>query len=64
MAEKSSRFTRKSTLDNYVSEKYDVIENNLLGTYDEDGEYVLAPQIVKELLKVHLVILYIVLVIF
>lgn len=50
MAEKN-RFTRRVTQDNYVSEKIDVLENNLLGTYDADGEYVLAPQIVKELLS-------------
>lgn len=46
-----SKITRKNTQDNYVTEKFDVIENNLLGTYDEDGEYVLAPQIIQELLK-------------
>ena len=50
MAEKN-RFTRRVTQDNYISEKIDVLENNLLGTYDADGEYVLAPQIVKELLS-------------
>lgn len=49
MAEKS-RFTRRATQDNFVTEKIDVIENNLLGTYDDDGEYVIAPQIIKELL--------------
>ena len=50
MAEKN-RFTRRVTQDNYISEKIDVLENNLLGTYDADGEYVIAPQIVKELLS-------------
>ena len=50
MAEKS-RFTRRVTQDNFVSEKIDVIENNLLGTYDDDGEYVIAPQIIKELMS-------------
>lgn len=50
MAEKN-RFTRRVTQDNYISEKIDVIENNLLGTYDVDGEYVIAPQIIKELLS-------------
>ena len=50
MAEKS-RFTRRATQDNFVTEKIDVIENNLLGTYDDDGEYVIAPQIIKELLS-------------
>ncbi len=50
MAEKN-RFTRRVTQDNYISEKIDVLENNLLGTYDADGEYVIAPQIIKELLS-------------
>lgn len=49
MAEKN-RFTRRITQDNYISEKIDVIENNLLGSYDADGEYIIAPQIIKELL--------------
>ena len=34
-----NRFTRKPTQDNYVSEKIDVFTNNLLGDYDDDGNY-------------------------
>ena len=43
--------TRKITQDNFVTERIDVIKNNLLGSYDDDGDYVIAPQIVKELLE-------------
>lgn len=48
---KDNKYTRKLTQDNFVTEKIDVIENNLLGTYDEDGNYFIAPQIVEELIE-------------
>ena len=30
----------------------DVIHNNLLGSYNEDGKYIIAPIIVEELIKI------------
>ena len=42
-------FTRLTTQDNFVSEKIDVIKNNLLGSYDDENEYFISPQIVQEL---------------
>lgn len=47
---KDIRMQRKLTQDNFVTEKIDVIQNNLLGSYDDDGNYVIAPQIVEELI--------------
>ena len=52
MAEKS-KITRTVTQDNFVTEKIDVIQNNLLGIYEDDGDYKISPQIVKELLSLH-----------
>lgn len=46
-----NKFTRKHTQDNYVSEKIDIFTNNLLGDYDNNGNYEIAPQIVNELLE-------------
>lgn len=46
-----NKFTRKSTQDNFVSEKIDIFTNNLLGDYDNNGNYEIAPQIVNELLE-------------
>lgn len=43
--------TRKVTQDNFVTEKIDVIKNNLLGSYDDEGNYFIAPQIIDELIK-------------
>jgi len=48
---KNGRFTRITTQDKFVTEKIDVIQNNLLGSYDDDGNYSLAPKIVQELLS-------------
>ncbi|MBQ7352010.1 MAG: hypothetical protein IJW59_04040 [Clostridia bacterium] len=48
---KNGKLTRKITQDNFVTEKIDVIKNNLLGTYDDDGNYTIASQIVEELVK-------------
>lgn len=50
MKEKNS-LTRKITQDNFTTEKIDVIKNNLLGSYDDEGNYFIAPQIVSELLS-------------
>lgn len=43
--------TRKLTLDEFVTEKIDVIKNNLLGSYDEQGNYFLSRPVIEELLK-------------
>jgi len=51
MANKN-KLSRKITQDNFVTEKIDVINNNLLGTYDNEGNYTLASQIVDELIKI------------
>ena len=47
----NDKFTRKNTQDNFVTEKMDIIKNNLLGQYDEKGNYNIAPQIVGELIN-------------
>ncbi len=47
----NDKFTRKNTQDNFVTEKMDIIKNNLLGQYDEKGNYNIAPQIVNELIN-------------
>lgn len=44
-------FVRKDTQDNFVTEKMDIIKNNLLGEYDDNGNYHIAPQIVSELIE-------------
>ena len=44
-------FERKHTQDNFVTEKIDIVKNKLLGNYDENGNYSIAPQIVNELLE-------------
>lgn len=44
-------FVRKDTQDNFVTEKMDIIKNNLLGEYDDNGNYHIAPQIVNELIE-------------
>lgn len=45
-----NKITRKITQDNFTTEKIDVIENTLLGDYDNNGHYFIAPQIINELL--------------
>jgi len=45
-----SPIKRKTTHDNFVTEKLDIIENGLLGSYDARGNYFIAPQIVDELI--------------
>ena len=49
--EKQIELTRKVTQDNFVTEKIDVIKNNLLGSYDENGDYVIPSQIIDELVS-------------
>lgn len=44
------KFTRKITQDDFVTEKNDIIKNNLLGIYDENNEYHISSQIVEELI--------------
>lgn len=46
-----STFSRKTTQDNFVTEKVDIFKNNLLGEYDDNGNYSIAPQIVQELIE-------------
>ena len=43
-------FTKKPTQDNFITEKVDIYKNNLLGEYDANGNYSIAPQIVQELI--------------
>jgi hypothetical protein len=50
---KNDKFTRMETQDNFVTEKIDVIQNNLLGDYDDQGNYFIAPQIINELLQLN-----------
>ena len=45
------KFVRKSTQDNFITEKVDIYKNNLLGEYDDNGNYAIAPQIVQELIN-------------
>lgn len=45
------KFIRKPTQDNFVTEKVDIYKNNLLGEYDSNGNYAIAPQIVQELIS-------------
>ena len=49
--EKQIELTRKATQDNFVTEKFDVIKNNLLGSYDDNDEYVIPSQIIDELIS-------------
>ena len=46
------KLVRAATQDNFVTEKIDVIKNNLLGTYDDEGNYIISSQIVNELLQI------------
>lgn len=46
------KFTRKITQDDFVTEKNDIIKNNLLGNYDENNEYHISSQIVEELIDI------------
>jgi len=46
------KFTRKITQDDFITEKNDVIKNNLLGNYDENNEYHISQQIVEELISI------------
>lgn len=52
MADKS-KLSRKITQDKFVTEKIDVIKNNLLGSYDDDGNYNFASQIISELIHLN-----------
>ena len=45
------KFFRKTTQDNFITEKVDIFKNNLLGEYDDEGNYEIAPQIVNELIE-------------
>lgn len=43
--------TRKVTQDNFATENVDILQNNLLGFYDDNGEYCITPQIMEELVS-------------
>ena len=45
--------TKKLTQDEFVTEKIDVIKNNLLGSYDDEGNYFLSRPVIEELLKLY-----------
>lgn len=45
------KFTRKQTQDNFITERVDIYKNNLLGEYDDSGNYSIAPQIIQELIE-------------
>ena len=47
----NGKFVRKTTQDNFITEKVDIFKNNLLGEYDDEGNYEIAPQIVNELIE-------------
>lgn len=46
-----NRFERKLTQDNFATERVDVIQNRLLGSYDDNGNYIIAQQIIEELIE-------------
>ena len=41
----NDKLVRKNTQDNFVTENYDIIKNNLLGDYDDNGNYFISPLI-------------------
>lgn len=47
----NEKINRFETQDNFITEKMDIIKNDLLGTYDDNGRYNIAPQIVNELIS-------------
>ena len=47
----NGKFVRKTTQDNFITEKVDIFKNNLLGQYDDYGNYEIAPQIMNELIE-------------
>lgn len=48
---RDNRFERKLTQDNFATERVDVIQNRLLGSYDDDGNYIIAQKIIEELIE-------------
>ena len=47
----AKRMPKTKSLDNYVTENVDVIQNKLLGDYNSDGEYTIEQRITNELVK-------------
>ena len=45
------KITKDETFDGYVTEKVNVIKNNLLGDYNENGKYIINEKVVLELLQ-------------
>lgn len=43
--------TKDETFDGYVTEKINVIKNDLLGDYNENGKYIINEKVILELLK-------------
>lgn len=52
MSDLYNDFLKNNTSDEYATEKVNVISNCLLGTYDQDGDYVIPNNIVEELVNV------------
>lgn len=48
----ANKFTRRESVDNFVTERVDVIKNNLLGNYDDQGKYFITNQVITELISV------------
>lgn len=44
------KLNRKLTQDNFITEKIDVIKNKLLGSYNDNGEYIISDKIKTELI--------------
>lgn len=47
-----STFIRQKTQDNFTSENIDVVKNSLLGDYNKNGNYVIADEIINELVLI------------
>src|SRR5690554_4349217 len=52
------KFERKKTQDNFATERIDVIHNSLLGTYSNDGAYIITGKILNELLLLNKYVTY------
>ncbi len=52
MSDNINRLEKEPTVDGYVTEKLDVLYNGLLGEYNQNGKYIISPQIITELVKV------------
>lgn len=48
-----NKITKDDTFDGYVTEKVNVIKNDLLGDYNENGKYIINEKVVLELLQLN-----------